>query len=95
MFLASIYALYLHEVPWWAYLLLAFGPDIGMVGYSINPKVGAITYNLFHHKGVCRCGWIDWVCDGFRYNYSDWCYTLWSFKYGPRIRIWFEVYGCV
>jgi hypothetical protein len=52
MFLASIYALYLYEVPWWAYLLLGLGPDIGMIGYAISPKVGAFTYNLFHHKGV-------------------------------------------
>ena len=52
MFLASIYVLYLHEVPWWAYLLLALGPDVGMVGYLINPKIGAYTYNLFHHKGI-------------------------------------------
>lgn len=52
MFLATIYALYLHEVPWWAYLLLALGPDIGMIGYAINPKIGAFTYNLLHHKGA-------------------------------------------
>jgi hypothetical protein len=23
-----------------------------MLGYLMNPKIGAITYNLFHHKGV-------------------------------------------
>jgi len=23
-----------------------------MMGYLINPKVGAITYNLFHHKAL-------------------------------------------
>lgn len=52
MFMASIYALYLHEVPWWAYVLLGLGPDIGMIGYAINPRIGAFTYNLFHHKGI-------------------------------------------
>jgi len=52
MFLTSIYVLYLHEVPWWAYLLLGLGPDIGMIGYVINPRIGAFTYNLFHHKGI-------------------------------------------
>lgn len=40
------------EVPWWVYLLLALGPDIGMLGYLINPSVGAVTYNVLHHKGV-------------------------------------------
>lgn len=44
--------LYFHEVPWWAYLLLALGPDVGMIGYLINSKIGAYTYNLFHHKAV-------------------------------------------
>lgn len=38
--------------PWWAYLLLAVGPDIGMVGYLANARTGAFTYNLFHHKGL-------------------------------------------
>ena len=27
-------------------------PDIGMLGYVLNPKIGAIIYNAFHHKGV-------------------------------------------
>lgn len=27
-------------------------PDIGMLGYLINTKIGAITYNIFHHKGL-------------------------------------------
>ena len=33
----------------WAWFL---APDIGFVGYLINTRVGAVTYNLFHHKGV-------------------------------------------
>lgn len=33
----------------WAWFLT---PDIGMLGYLVNTKVGAITYNLLHHKGV-------------------------------------------
>ena len=52
MFLACLGYLIVHEVPWWSYLLLLLGPDIGMVGYLINPKIGAYIYNLFHHKGV-------------------------------------------
>ena len=30
-------------------------PDIGMTGYLINSKIGAVTYNLFHHKGIALC----------------------------------------
>jgi hypothetical protein len=33
----------------WAWFLV---PDIGMLGYLFNPKIGAIAYNLFHHKGI-------------------------------------------
>ena len=40
------------DVPWWVYLLLLIGPDIGMLGYLINTRVGAVTYNILHHKAV-------------------------------------------
>lgn len=33
----------------WALFLL---PDLGMLGYLVNTKVGAFTYNLLHHKGI-------------------------------------------
>ena len=48
----SIYALYYFKVEWWYYLLLFLGPDISMLGYLVGNKVGAVTYNLFHYKGV-------------------------------------------
>ena len=37
--------------PWWWYLVLFIGPDIGMLGYLIGPRTGAFTYNALHHKG--------------------------------------------
>lgn len=52
MLLLSIAALYYLGSPWWYYLLLAIGPDISFLGYAAGKKVGAITYNLFHHKGI-------------------------------------------
>ena len=33
----------------WAWFLT---PDLGMLGYLINPAVGAFTYNALHHKGI-------------------------------------------
>ena len=27
-------------------------PDIGMLGYLINPKAGAYLYNFIHHRAV-------------------------------------------
>lgn len=42
-----------------AFLLL---PDISMVGYLVNSKVGAVLYNIAHHQGlgliVCLIGYI-------------------------------------
>ena len=54
MFAVTVYLLYLLDMPisWWMYLLLFFAPDIGMIGYLVNTKVGAFTYNLLHHKGI-------------------------------------------
>lgn len=39
-------------LSWWIWALLFFGPDISMLGYLVNTKIGAISYNLFHHKGI-------------------------------------------
>jgi hypothetical protein len=51
-FLACLLALIASDVSWWVYLLLLLGPDIGMLGYLVDARVGAITYNLLHHKAV-------------------------------------------
>ncbi len=51
-FLLCTAILVLYDVPWWTYLLLLLGPDIGMLGYLVNTRVGALTYNLLHHKGL-------------------------------------------
>lgn len=51
-FLACLLALIMNNAPWWSYVLLALGPDIGMLGYLVNTRTGAFTYNLLHHKGA-------------------------------------------
>jgi len=33
-------------------LVLLLAPDLGMLGYLAGPRVGAISYNLAHHKGL-------------------------------------------
>lgn len=33
---------------WVMFLLLLFVPDLGMIGYAANPKLGAQVYNLIH-----------------------------------------------
>lgn len=47
-YVATLYLGY----AWWLFFVLLLLPDIGMLGYAINSKWGAIMYNLFHHQGV-------------------------------------------
>lgn len=43
--------LYLGFTWWWG-LLFLLTPDIGMIGYLFNVRVGSISYNIFHFKGT-------------------------------------------
>lgn len=40
------------EYAWWWFPVLLLTPDIGMIGYLFNTKIGAFTYNAFHHKAI-------------------------------------------
>ena len=37
---------------WWWYWVWFLSPDVGFIGYAVNTRVGAFTYNLLHHKGL-------------------------------------------
>jgi len=52
MFALGIYLFSLLDYQWWWFLVLILAPDIGMVGYAFGNKVGALMYNIFHHKGL-------------------------------------------
>jgi hypothetical protein len=41
----------LHYAWWWFFLLL-LAPDLSMAGYLLNPRAGAIIYDLVHHRSV-------------------------------------------
>ncbi|GAB4506686.1 MAG: DUF4260 domain-containing protein [Anaerolineales bacterium] len=40
------------DASWGLFALLFFAPDLSMLGYLTNPRLGARTYNLIHHKGL-------------------------------------------
>ena len=68
MFGFSIFLFAQTDFAWWWFLALILAPDIGMLGYAGGPKLGAVTYNLFHHKGIALVllclGWYmsnDWI----------------------------------
>ena len=52
MFGLSIYLFHQTDFAWWWYIALILAPDIGMLGYIAGPRVGAMLYNLFHHKAI-------------------------------------------
>lgn len=52
LFLLAIVLFFWLDFNWWWFPLLLFAPDISMVGYIFNPKIGSIIYNLGHHQGI-------------------------------------------
>ena len=40
------------DYGWGWFVLFFFAPDLSMLGYLANPRLGAWTYNLIHHKGL-------------------------------------------
>lgn len=52
IFVLSGYLFSLLDYGWWLFLVLLLTPDLGMMGYAINKKIGAIIYNIVHHRGL-------------------------------------------
>ena len=50
--LLSFYLFLALDYAWWWFPLLFFVPDVSMLGFLINPKVGGVTYNFIHHKAL-------------------------------------------
>lgn len=50
--LLSLYFYGYHEYSWLLFILLLFVPDLSMLGYLANNKVGAKVYNIFHTYSV-------------------------------------------
>jgi len=38
--------------PWWIFFVWLLLPDVSMIGYVVNTRVGALLYNLAHHQGL-------------------------------------------
>lgn len=44
----SLYFYWDSQFSWVLFLILLFAPDISMLGYVINNRIGARIYNIFH-----------------------------------------------
>jgi hypothetical protein len=52
MFAFSLFLFNQTNFSWMWFCILFLAPDLGMLGYLINTRAGAFTYNLLHHKGI-------------------------------------------
>ncbi len=52
LFLFGVFLFAQLSYSWWWFIFLLLLPDVGMLGYVANKRVGALTYNLFHHRGL-------------------------------------------
>ena len=52
LILFSILYFVFNNGTWGFFLALFFVPDISFLFYLINKKIGAIVYNILHHKGA-------------------------------------------
>ncbi len=52
LFILSIFLFTQLDFSWWWFPLFLLAPDIGMLGYSVNNKTGAIIYNIVHHRAL-------------------------------------------
>lgn len=56
--LLSIFLFSTLDYSWWWFPVLFLAPDLGMLGYVGGPRIGALTYNLVHHKAVATGAYI-------------------------------------
>jgi hypothetical protein len=46
MFALSLFLFHQGIFPWTWFAILFLAPDLGLLGYLVSPKTGAITYNI-------------------------------------------------
>lgn len=60
----------------WVFWALFLLPDLGMLGYLVNAKVGAATYNLLHHKGIAIILYlVDIFWSFMNSHWPEWFYS--------------------
>jgi hypothetical protein len=52
MFIATLIIFPKLGYSWWWFAGLILTPDLGMIGYLANTKIGSATYNFTHNKAL-------------------------------------------
>ena len=78
------------DYGWGWYALLFLTPDLSMVGYLANPRLGSWTYNLIHHKGLAVALYI--LGSPAFHSLADVCRHAPArpLQLRPRLRLWPE-----
>ncbi|MCH9621671.1 MAG: hypothetical protein S4CHLAM20_10960 [Chlamydiia bacterium] len=50
LFLLTLFSYHTQGFSWWLFAYYFLVPDAALIGYSINNKLGALLYNIFHTK---------------------------------------------
>jgi hypothetical protein len=50
--LVVVYAYSAHGYRWWLFAVLFLAPDLFMLGYLANAKIGAAIYNIIHTESL-------------------------------------------
>ncbi|MES2133338.1 MAG: DUF4260 domain-containing protein [Bacteroidota bacterium] len=58
MFLFGIYLFNQLHYSWWWFPALILLPDLSMMGYLVNQKIGGYFYNFAHHKAIALVAYI-------------------------------------
>ena len=48
LFAGALWAFQVQHAGWALFAVLFFAPDLSMLGYLVNPKIGAAAYNAVH-----------------------------------------------
>ncbi len=59
------------DYQWWVFAALFFVPDVGMLGYLAGNTIGALSYNLLHHKGIAVACFMAWGKAGWNLQGSS------------------------
>jgi hypothetical protein len=55
-----------HGDSWWLFAALCLVPDLSMIGYLRDPRMGAATYNLVHtYTGPALLAGLGVLADGY------------------------------
>src|SRR5262249_40139526 len=65
---------------WALFVVLFFAPDLSMLGYLVNPRIGAIAYNAAHttivYGPLAAYGYLSGVSVALAVGLSDW--RMWA-----------------